>query len=527
MVFSLLPILSLLVSGVEADGNDESTLLQVMDQKKLGSDWGALKHSSLDEEAPVDIIYIDSKTEYVSPRKRLPTQETKKLGIPMDLAFRFKDLEKQGIVVNATHAVFPFEHIVQAQFLRKNRIVGTREFGVANMRWQPKLPGKSVMEFAIGSAEKLHTLYHKGKDGWREDSVKYAFEDQEHQTALAGKMPKPSDLQVDKTRNATFLSLVSRLGMQFVRAASDPSDIASVAPLAGKRAPERFLKMKGRLQKELERNDAQITSKVKGKDTPEATGNNCFHFQDSSYDGAHPPLVTTSDGNGFAVRLDTLVQSFRGETTFAPLESFSFSRGGMVFSHDTVTNELKVYHEASSLFRVDDIDGTHLDHGSTFYMGSLTKRLGPLGTDMRKGMPSPAEFKHELWKSYQAIPMDYEQLFNANCTEGDPNGNYASAMEAFSSFNTTEYMMAVVGRVTEAERLRIFHGVAEVIAIAVKSGCMSGLIAGSIPNSHGFGMNAAMVVLHMLMEIPPSHLGGVILDPNWNRMDLSSMTLSM
>ena len=89
-------------------------------------------------------------------------------------------------------------------------------------------------------------------------------------------------------------------------------------------------------------------------------------------------------------------------------------------------------------------------------------------------MPAPADYKHEYWKSYQAMPMDYEQFFNATCIEGDSNGNYASAMEAFSSFDTTEYMMAVAGRVTDAERLGIFEGVAKVIAVAVNSGCMSG-----------------------------------------------------
>jgi len=395
------------------------------------------------------------------------------------------------------------------------------------LRWLPNLP--SVFESVVTGAEKLHILYHKGE--WRDDSYQYAKgakDEQEKERAVANESPKPSDVALEKTKQAMFLSMQNGLGMQFVRAATDILDVARAYDLSGKPAPRRFSRMSKKLHKLLSKNDAEITRQALKRVVPKGTGNNCFHIQDSSGgSSALPPVALTSDGNGFAVRLDTLVQSFRGETTMSPLESFSFSRGGMVFSHDTVTNELKVYHEASSLFRVDDIDGTHLDHGSTFYMGSLTKRLGPLGTDMRKGMPSPAEFKHELWKSYQAIPMDYEQLFNANCTEGDPNGNYASAMEAFSSFNTTEYMMAVVGRVTEAERLRIFHGVAEVIAIAVKSGCMSGLIAGSIPNSHGFGMNAAMVVLHMLMEIPPSHLGGVILDPNWNRMDLSSMTLSM
>jgi len=521
MVFSLLPILSLLVSGVEADGNDESTLLQVMDQKKLGSDWGALKHSSLDEEAPVDIIYIDSKTEYVSPRKRLPTQETKKLGIPMDLAFRFKDLEKQGIVVNATHAVFPFEHIVQAQFLRKNRIVGTREFGVANMRWQPKLPGKSVMEFAIGSAEKLHTLYHKGKGGWREDSVKYAFEDQEHQTALAGKMPKPSDLQVDKTRNATFLSLVSRLGMQFVRAASDPSDIASVAPLAGKRAPERFLTMKERLQTELGRNDAKITSKVKGKDTPEATGNNCFHLQDSSYDGAHPPVVSTSDGYGFAVRLDTLVQSFRGETTLVPLEAFQFTRGGMVFSYDLVANELWAYHQSSSLFRAEDIDGTHLPLNPTFYLGSLLPRSGALEPDGRRGLPPPADEEVAVYKKYQAMPMDYKHMFSATCPEGGPDSKYAKAKEAISSFDQAGLVNVLLGRTpyTVAERDRILLGIADTIAVHLD--CMSGWLKSSIPNSHGFGLNAAFVMVHMMIEMRPLHLADIVLDPNWNQLDLN------
>jgi len=59
MVFSLLPILSLLVSGVEVDENDESTLLQVVVQVKFGSDGhddgGSVATRSLGDEAPVEL----------------------------------------------------------------------------------------------------------------------------------------------------------------------------------------------------------------------------------------------------------------------------------------------------------------------------------------------------------------------------------------------------------------------------------------------------------------------------------------
>lgn len=373
------------------------------------------------------------------------------------------------------------------------------------------------MEFAIGSAEKLHTLYHKGP--WREDSVKYAFEDQERQTALAGEMPKPSDLQMDKTRNATFLSLVSRLGMQFVRAASDPLDIGAVAPLAGKRAPERFRKMQLLLQKELRRNNARITNKVKGKDTPEATGNNCFHFQDTSYDGAHPPLVSTSDGNGFAVRLDTLVQSFRGETTFAPLESSSFTRGGMVLSHDADAGELRVYHQSSSLFRAEDIDGTHLHADPKFYMGSLTSGRYALEPDARTSTQTPSQDEHELWSSYRAMPMDYKHMFTATCIEGASDGKYAKAKEAFASLNTLEFVRALGDTsIPLADRKKTLRDISEMMA--EHADCWSGWLRSPIVNSHGFGFDEAAVIVHMMTEFLPPQLADIILDSKWNIMDL-------
>jgi len=525
MVFSLFPILSMLVCGSEVDEKDESIMLQYQLGLQGRDNGRSAAIDSLDDVAPFN-LYFDSKTKYESHRKRFPTNEKRSLRAPMEMALRFKDLAKQGIAINGTHAVFPMGRMTQAQFVRKNRPLKTSEFGVANLRWLPNLP--SVFKSIVTGAEKLHVLYTEGS--WREDSYKYALKDQAEQTARANELPRPSEVRLEKTTKAMMLSIQSGLGMQFVRAATDPFDVASAVNLSGKPAPSSFSRRSKQLQKQLSYYDARITAKAKqvklNKDTAKGTGNNCFHLQDSTGDSsALPPVALTPDGNGFAVRLDTLVQSFRGETTFAPLESFSFSRGGMVFSHDTVANELLVYHQSSAFMRAEDIGGTQLDHDSTFHLGSLTPRRGALEPDGRTSMPSPSDAKHALWVSYKAMPMDYKHLFNSKCIEGDSDGNHAKAQEAFSSFNTMEYLQALGGQVSDAEQKRIFMGVAE--TIAANSGCLAGLTAASIPNSHGFGINSAIVVLHMLMEIPPSHLAGVILDPNWNRMDLSSMALSM
>jgi len=279
--------------------------------------------------------------------------------------------------------------------------------------------------------------------------------------------------------------------------------------------------MRRALRKELKKNSARITTAVSqvklNKDTPKGTGNNCFHLQDSSGDNSGlPPVALTSDGYGFAVRLGTLVQSFRGETTFAPVEAFGFTRGGMVFSYDSVANELGLYHQSSTMFRAEDIDRTHLQLNPTFYMGSLMPERGALTPDGRRGLPAPDEGEHALLKNYKAVPMDYKHMFTATCSDSE----YAKAKEAISSFDQAGLIDVLVGQkpFEVAERDRILLGIAEMIA--VHENCMTGWLRSSIVNSHGFGLNAAFVMVHMMIEMRPEHLADIILDPNWNNVDM-------
>jgi len=509
MLLSLLPLLPLLGLGVEVAEKDESTLLQSKGEVK----W-------LDFHAGGFPIYMDFKTKNEARRKRFPAQASESLGAPYEMAFRFKDLEKQGFVVNATHAVFPMGHMVQAQFVRKNGPLQTLEFGVANMRWQPKIPNlPSMMEYVVVAAEKDHILYHKGP--WPDDSYKYALEDQEKQMSSDDELLKPSDVRMAKSVEAFLVNLVGRLGIEFARAGTDPVDVSSVADLSGKPAPKRFSRMCKKLQKTLSRNNARITRKVKSKVTPEGTGTGCFHLQDSKqHSSPLPPVTLTPDGeSGFAVRLDTLVQSFRGDITFAPVDASSITRGGMVLSHDEEKNELRVYHQSSSLFRAEDIDGTHLDSNPTFYLGSLTPRLGALWRDARTSMPAPSDDKHALLKSYLAKPMDYTHMFNATCVEGGSDGKYAKAMEALSSLNTMEFMRALGdASIPEADRKRTLLAIATMMA--EQEDCMAGWLRSSVVNSHGFDLNAASVMVHMMTEFRPAQLADITLDPKWNSLDL-------
>jgi len=511
----------MLVCGSEVDEKDESIMLQYQLGLQGRDNGRSAAIDSLDDVAPFN-LYFDSKTKYESHRKRFPTNEKRSLRAPMEMALRFKDLAKQGIAINGTHAVFPMGRMTQAQFVRKNRPLKTSEFGVANLRWLPNLP--SVFKSIVTGAEKLHVLYTEGS--WREDSYKYALKDQAEQTARANELPRPSEVRLEKTTKAMMLSIQSGLGMQFVRAATDPFDVASAVNLSGKPAPRSFSWKSKQLQKQLSYYDARITAKAKqvklNKDTAKGTGNNCFHLQDSTGDSsALPPVALTPDGNGFAVRLDTLVQSFRGETTLVPLEAFQFTRGGMVFSYDLVANELWAYHQSSSLFRAEDIDGTHLPLNPTFYLGSLLPRSGALEPDGRRGLPPPADEEVAVYKKYQAMPMDYKHMFSATCPEGGPDSKYAKAKEAISSFDQAGLVNVLLGRTpyTVAERDRILLGIADTIAVHLD--CMSGWLKSSIPNSHGFGLNAAFVMVHMMIEMRPLHLADIVLDPNWNQLDLN------
>jgi len=511
----------MLVCGSEVDEKDESIMLQYQLGLQGRDNGRSAAIDSLDDVAPFN-LYFDSKTKYESHRKRFPTNEKRSLRAPMEMALRFKDLAKQGIAINGTHAVFPMGRMTQAQFVRKNKPLRTSEFGVANLRWLPNLP--SVFKSIVTGAEKLHVLYTEGS--WREDSYKYALKDQAEQTARANELPRPSEVRLEKTTKAMMLSIQSGLGMQFVRAATDPFDVASAVNLSGKPAPRSFSWKSKQLQKQLSYYDARITAKAKqvklNKDTAKGTGNNCFHLQDSTGDSsALPPVALTPDGNGFAVRLDTLVQSFRGETTLVPLEAFQFTRGGMVFSYDLVANELWAYHQSSSLFRAEDIDGTHLPLNPTFYLGSLLPRSGALEPDGRRGLPPPADEEVAVYKKYQAMPMDYKHMFSATCPEGGPDSKYAKAKEAISSFDQAGLVNVLLGRTpyTVAERDRILLGIADTIAVHLD--CMSGWLKSSIPNSHGFGLNAAFVMVHMMIEMRPLHLADIILDPNWNQLDLN------
>ena len=63
MIFSLLPILSLLVRGVEVDEKDEATMLQLVGQVKSGLGGSAAMHD-LD---PPFLLYLT-----VKPKSRPP-----------------------------------------------------------------------------------------------------------------------------------------------------------------------------------------------------------------------------------------------------------------------------------------------------------------------------------------------------------------------------------------------------------------------------------------------------------------------
>ena len=190
-----------------------------------------------------------------------------------------------------------------------------------------------------------------------------------------------------------------------------------------------------------------------------------------------------------------------------------------MLSHDTVANELRVYHQSSSLFRAEDIDGTHLDPNPTFYLGSLTPRRGPLEPDARRSIPSPSDEKHALWNSFRALPMDYAHLFDATCVEGGSDNKHLKAKEAYSSLNTMEMVRALGDpSFPDAEKHRVLLGVSEMFA--THSDCSAAWLRSSIRNSHGFGFNGAAVMIHMSTEFLPSQLADIILDPNWNNLDM-------
>jgi len=86
-------------------------------------------------------------------------------------------------------------------------------------------------------------------------------------------------------------------------------------------------------------------------------------------------------------------------------------------------------------------------------------------------------------------------------------------VDRFSTSMSNEEKMALIG--THAEMFAI-HG-----------DCFAGMLRAPVKGSHGYGINQAIVIVHAVMETPKEHAASILMDKNWDNVELVEESVAM
>jgi hypothetical protein len=270
---------------------------------------------------------------------------------------------------------------------------------------------------------------------------------------------------------------------------------------------------------------------------------NCFPFA---------PVVVKKNDDGFTVARDVAIQAYRPSIISYPLQHWSLDRG---ISHVEVVGdrhhhyhhyhhhhhrhhqedeaEVLLYFASSTHIEAKDVDGLlGVPSPPTLYKGSLTGETVDLGQWQDERKPSQSNSTNFLgdvlvrfsgkWESVQSIYSEYkskltdfEFLFDENlCLNASKAwAIYASwpaqfykvleqnvkagrmlAMGSQMGFTEKEIMAAATTAMNHTE---IFAR-----DVAKNADCYAATFRGAGANSHGFGLNQIMSLLHTIQEAP-------------------------
>jgi len=114
--------------------------------------------------------------------------------------------------------------------------------------------------------------------------------------------------------------------------------------------------------------------------------------------------------------------------------------------------------------------------------------------------------------------MDYDHMFNKSACPVDSE-KWKEAEVAFGAFDPMALMAAWQStEINDEKKRELFEDAAHMLAIHVD--CYTGLLRAPVDRSHGYGLNQAIVITHAIMETPNDHSASILMDQNWDTVDL-------
>jgi len=517
----------LAVASTLAFADDASAMLQMSRRTKKDRNETAMTPRT----EPMS-IWFDGET---------PTETIRQAfdGPANEQIYRFKQRENKGAFeVNESHVILKLGEMTHGQFVRQlhaqdNHCLtpGVEEHGIANVIWAASLPAPLMPASpVVGSVEKLHTMDYKASS-WRTDSWNHAVDELGRQED-EGLQESVKQSQTQKTELALKFIMAAGVGNQMMRTAADPLAIQQAMALAGLLVSDTQLadfragmeatlaKLDRKARKNIDRRAWRVR---RGRFQASAVSAACHHLSDFAAHGSDTPVVLHPPGSDYdtathaVIRRGVVMTSWDGNTMSYPLEQFSFQFGASVVDVDPKTGDILFYKKRNVRFEASDPDGTHLAAAPITYIGSINgEATSPLGPDFRAGSQEhytiqERAFIHSLWEAYSALPMNFEQFNNRNCTE---DARLAAIAAVPIAAQTVRQLLS--GAVTDtAEKLRLMDEVAQ--DIASHSGCFANVLAAPVADAHGWGFNQALVILHFMMEYPDS-VAHAFVHPEWDRM---------
>jgi len=250
-------------------------------------------------------------------------------GFPQLVVFSVRNLKAQGIPVNDTHVVIPFDTMLQGPHLNIVKD-GAKERGVFNVHCvhQSPVPPGSIIEPV-----------------WRTDAYELAVADRFAQESA--QIDARSALH-ERTVLQIQTAIEGPVGKQLHVGATDPIIVQETATLAGSPPSQRVHEAAMQSVQDMRALYDGVVGQVLGGGQPVSSSVNFFHLSNYSNNGI--PVVTAGQGF-FTAQLGMVMQAYRGQARAQPWSEVLYSVGLAAAEYNSTLDEVALFFVAGSLFR--------------------------------------------------------------------------------------------------------------------------------------------------------------------------------
>lgn len=482
LTFVVLVTLALTASAQQPDAceaEDKSCASggDVLFQKELGVISGHLSA----HEAAAEIFY-DGVTTMAAALHQTDVNPTE--------MFISYDIASNGIdeTSSSTHIFIPVFAPVQASFIRRFHADDDEEVGVLKHFFSPQ-PHGGAMSSGIrsGTAEKLHVLK-------RQKPVdNTAFDRANSHPASQLDTPTRIGMARQKIMLLTANALTAKFGMQTVLASGIPNAALRTASNGGDASGGNYSGLKTSLTNQLDE-----LHQANQLGDPELSQVNCMHFEETIFDPA----------KGIGFPLNTKMAAYRGQTTSAPFTAQEFMQGSAYVKKEH--GRLNIYFDASIHSHFPDpLDEDRADAEIKYGPDVLLASVNPI--------PRSPVAKY-FFDMAHSMPKDYGALFLGSALLCD--SQYKQVVEQMLQ-PVQKILVKIMMGTSEDHENQLFAQ-----CVAAFAPCAENFLKPDHINGAEYGIYMAGVMIHAIMEFPPSQWFNAFARQDWNDYDQSTIRLS-